>query len=150
MECDLGQFKLTFPHLWCCNIYGFASSLILHLKACVGLEGVSNWFIAWGSPVAPPPLPYLTYLHLALLFLLLTLCLSISLSPLFRHSPFRQHKTKDKHEIDRMTLTMVRHVHTHTHTHYTFPRRPRRRQCTVHQGARTQIDILQAGFVHTL
>ena len=22
------------------------------------------------------------------------------------HSPFRQHKTKDKHEIDRMTLTM--------------------------------------------
>ncbi|TKS85080.1 Unconventional myosin-XVIIIb [Collichthys lucidus] len=23
-----------------------------------------------------------------------------------RHSPFRQHKTKDKHEIDRMTLTM--------------------------------------------
>lgn len=23
------------------------------------------------------------------------------------HSPFRQHKTKDKHEIDRMTLTMV-------------------------------------------
>lgn len=24
------------------------------------------------------------------------------------HSPFRQHKTKDKHEIDRMTLTMVR------------------------------------------
>lgn len=25
-----------------------------------------------------------------------------------RHSPFRQHKTKDKHEIDRMTLTMVR------------------------------------------
>ena len=27
---------------------------------------------------------------------------------LSRHSPFRQHKTKDKHEIDRMTLTMVR------------------------------------------
>ncbi|KAG9353554.1 hypothetical protein JZ751_011672 [Albula glossodonta] len=25
---------------------------------------------------------------------------------LHRHSPFRQHKTKDKHEIDRMTLTM--------------------------------------------
>lgn len=25
-----------------------------------------------------------------------------------RHSPFRQHKTKDKHEIDRMTLTVVR------------------------------------------
>lgn len=23
------------------------------------------------------------------------------------HSPFRQHKTRDKHEIDRMTLTMV-------------------------------------------
>lgn len=23
------------------------------------------------------------------------------------HSPFRQHKTKDKHEIDRMTMTMV-------------------------------------------
>lgn len=23
------------------------------------------------------------------------------------HSPFRQHKTKDKHEIDKMTLTMV-------------------------------------------
>lgn len=22
------------------------------------------------------------------------------------HSPFRQHKTKDKHEIDRMTMTM--------------------------------------------
>lgn len=28
-------------------------------------------------------------------------------SLMFRHSPFRQHKTKDKHEIDRMTLTMV-------------------------------------------
>ncbi|MED6268246.1 Beta-adrenergic receptor kinase 2, partial [Characodon lateralis] len=28
------------------------------------------------------------------------------LSVFFRHSPFRQHKTKDKHEIDRMTLTM--------------------------------------------
>lgn len=27
-----------------------------------------------------------------------------------RHSPFRQHKTKDKHEIDRMTLTVVRHL----------------------------------------
>lgn len=26
----------------------------------------------------------------------------------FSHSPFRQHKTKDKHEIDRMTMTMVR------------------------------------------
>lgn len=26
------------------------------------------------------------------------------------HSPFRQHKTKDKHEIDRMTLTMVSHL----------------------------------------
>ncbi|XP_066297799.1 G protein-coupled receptor kinase 3-like isoform X5 [Branchiostoma lanceolatum] len=26
------------------------------------------------------------------------------------HSPFRQHKTKDKHEIDRMTMTMVRDV----------------------------------------
>lgn len=26
------------------------------------------------------------------------------------HSPFRQHKTRDKHEIDRMTLTMVRCV----------------------------------------
>uniref|UniRef100_A0AAZ3RUE8 G protein-coupled receptor kinase n=1 Tax=Oncorhynchus tshawytscha TaxID=74940 RepID=A0AAZ3RUE8_ONCTS len=38
------------------------------------------------------------------------------------HSPFRQHKTKDKHEIDRMTLTMVwppyACTHTHTHTHY--------------------------------
>lgn len=28
------------------------------------------------------------------------------------HSPFRQHKTKDKHEIDRMTLTMVNDVRT--------------------------------------
>lgn len=28
------------------------------------------------------------------------------------HSPFRQHKTKDKHEIDRMTLTMVIDVRT--------------------------------------
>lgn len=27
------------------------------------------------------------------------------------HSPFRQHKTKDKHEIDRMTLTMVKTAH---------------------------------------
>lgn len=26
------------------------------------------------------------------------------------HSPFRQHKTKDKHEIDRMTLTMVSEI----------------------------------------
>lgn len=25
----------------------------------------------------------------------------------YRHSPFRQHKTKDKHEIDRLTLTYV-------------------------------------------
>ena len=25
------------------------------------------------------------------------------------HSPFRQHKTKDKHEIDKMTMTMVSH-----------------------------------------
>lgn len=25
------------------------------------------------------------------------------------HSPFRQHKTKDKHEIDHMTLTKVRY-----------------------------------------
>lgn len=25
------------------------------------------------------------------------------------HSPFRQHKTRDKHEIDRMTLTAVSH-----------------------------------------
>lgn len=34
-------------------------------------------------------------------YLLLIIVISIS------HSPFRQHKTKDKHEIDRMTLTMV-------------------------------------------
>ena len=27
---------------------------------------------------------------------------------MYRHSPFRHHKTKDKHEIDRMTLNMVR------------------------------------------
>ncbi|TMS08132.1 Beta-adrenergic receptor kinase 2 [Larimichthys crocea] len=26
------------------------------------------------------------------------------------HSPFRQHKTKDKHEIDRMTLTMISEI----------------------------------------
>lgn len=31
----------------------------------------------------------------------------LTLRLLSRHSPFRQHKTKDKHEIDRMTLTMV-------------------------------------------
>lgn len=36
-------------------------------------------------------------------------CLCVSLSSIHRHSPFRQHKTKDKHEIDRMTLTMVSH-----------------------------------------
>lgn len=30
------------------------------------------------------------------------------------HSPFRQHKTKDKHEIDRMTLTMVRSIQLYT------------------------------------
>lgn len=24
------------------------------------------------------------------------------------HSPFRQHKTKDKHEIDKMTMTVVK------------------------------------------
>lgn len=30
------------------------------------------------------------------------------------HSPFRQHKTKDKHEIDRMTLTMVKLYSSHT------------------------------------
>ena len=29
------------------------------------------------------------------------------------HSPFRQHKTKDKHEIDKMTMTMVIKKHTH-------------------------------------
>ena len=57
MECDLGQFKLTFPNLQWCNIYGLASSLILHFKVRVGLEGVSNWFITLGPPVAPP---YLT------------------------------------------------------------------------------------------
>ena len=28
------------------------------------------------------------------------------------HSPFRQHKTKDKHEIDKMTMTMVRSMLT--------------------------------------
>lgn len=33
--------------------------------------------------------------------------LTFVFDPLSRHSPFRQHKTKDKHEIDRMTLTMV-------------------------------------------
>jgi len=31
-----------------------------------------------------------------------------SLFVFFRHSPFRQHKTKDKHEIDKMTMTMVK------------------------------------------
>ena len=39
--------------------------------------------------------------------------LSLRFSPIrsiitFRHSPFRQQKTKDKYEIDKMTLTMVR------------------------------------------
>lgn len=43
------------------------------------------------------------------------------------HSPFRQHKTKDKHEIDRMTLTMVsslphhRQYHHHYHQHHGTP-----------------------------
>lgn len=27
------------------------------------------------------------------------------------HSPFRQHKMKDKHEIDQMTLTKVCYLH---------------------------------------
>jgi len=31
---------------------------------------------------------------------------------LMGHSPFRQRNTKDKHEIDRMTLTMVRCIKT--------------------------------------
>jgi len=31
---------------------------------------------------------------------------------LYSHSPFRHHKTKDKHEIDRMTLNMVRPVNS--------------------------------------
>lgn len=35
------------------------------------------------------------------------------------HSPFRQHKTKDKHEIDRMTLTMV-YFSTETLQNYIF------------------------------
>ncbi|UYV84956.1 ADRBK2 [Cordylochernes scorpioides] len=33
-------------------------------------------------------------------------CMLYKLLKGYRHSPFRQHKTKDKHEIDRMTLTM--------------------------------------------
>lgn len=36
------------------------------------------------------------------------------------HSPFRQHKTKDKHEIDRMTLTMVRNDFNIKLTKYKF------------------------------
>lgn len=35
------------------------------------------------------------------------------------HSPFRQHKTKDKHEIDRMTLTMVSPIDLIEITFYT-------------------------------
>ena len=31
-----------------------------------------------------------------------------------RHSPFRQHRTKDKHEIDRMTMTMVGYINIKT------------------------------------
>lgn len=51
------------------------------------------------SFLALPQLKYPDMLHL-LAF--------IHFSSLHRHSPFRQHKTKDKHEIDRMTLTVVR------------------------------------------
>ncbi|KPI94375.1 G protein-coupled receptor kinase 1 [Papilio xuthus] len=35
------------------------------------------------------------------------------------HSPFRQHKTKDKHEIDRMTLTMLLKGHSPFRQHKT-------------------------------
>lgn len=66
-----------------------------------------------------PPSPLLISTPFACLFFLRvffpeisTHCISLPLSLLFRHSPFRQHKTKDKHEIDRMTLTMVRQVYT--------------------------------------
>lgn len=61
--------------------------------------------MAWVLEVAPPS--FLTSLihevYLSFPILLLTLIFDL----LSRHSPFRQHKTKDKHEIDRMTLTMV-------------------------------------------
>ena len=38
-----------------------------------------------------------------------------------RHSPFRQQKTKDKHEIDKLTLTMVRHVFKSMDSYIPFP-----------------------------
>lgn len=40
------------------------------------------------------------------------------------HSPFRQHKTKDKHEIDRMTLTVVRILVTVVVTFLLFSKLP--------------------------
>lgn len=36
------------------------------------------------------------------------------------HSPFRQHKTRDKHEIDRMTLTMVKYNDGYNVTMYYY------------------------------
>lgn len=91
---------------------------------CVVLQGViaSEWLIY--SSFLPLCLPSHLLFSPPLFFIFPQQSqLTVSLS-LFRHSPFRQHKTKDKHEIDRMTLTMVSHVHTPR----TFPRSVR---CTV-------------------
>lgn len=62
--------------------------------------------MAWVLEVAPPS--FLTSLiHEVYLSFPILLLLTLIFDLLSRHSPFRQHKTKDKHEIDRMTLTMV-------------------------------------------
>lgn len=61
--------------------------------------------MAWVLEVEPPSASLASSISLPHFSHSCSLTLVFDL--LSRHSPFRQHKTKDKHEIDRMTLTMV-------------------------------------------
>ena len=78
----------------------------LAIMAAYRHEACSGWF--WGSMEKCATL-FLWFKHWCVLINAVFLK---SFNDCFcwfvdRHSPFRQHKTKDKHEIDRMTLTMV-------------------------------------------
>lgn len=94
LKCWRGKFFISSPH-------HFAMFLFSSLLGC---ETIKNANV----PYFPNPSAWAKIFIVALGIKSIIKYKYFISYILFRHSPFRQQKTKDKHEIDKMTLTMVR------------------------------------------
>lgn len=92
ISCSEGQYTIfSISSEYLQNIFRISSVYLLPLSSSILLTITSVIHISVGVFVSPVDSFFL-------------------LPSAFSHSPFRQHKTKDKHEIDRMTMTMVSYL----------------------------------------